>query len=158
MGKPRRKSPAESTVAEWAKEMEQKYMTTGKLWAMRGDGTRGIGMPQQQYVSGGDFATALSTVAAAKLVEVRRELRQVGEEIAMVTPIQRNTPLSVQQRVSESGAAVLLGGSAAGATSAVLPLLRTMGFSPFMPGANAPPCLHLRLVWYDHHHRRQWSH
>ena len=96
-------------------------------------------MPQQQYVMGGDFATASSTVAAAKLVEVRRELREVGEEIALVTPVSRNVPLAAQQLIRESGAAVLLGGSSADATSpAVLPLLRTMGFSPFMPGAGAP--------------------
>jgi hypothetical protein len=81
VAKPKRRTPAETTIVEWAREMEQRYMATGKLWAVQANGTRGIGMPQQQYVIGGDFATALSTVAAAKLVEVRRELREVGEEI-----------------------------------------------------------------------------
>ena len=143
VAKPKRKTAVETTIFLWAREMEQRYMATGKLWVMQANGTRGIGMPQQQYVMGGDFATALSTVAAAKLVEVRRELREVGEEIALVTPVNRNVPLAAQQLIRESGAAVLLGGSSTDATSpAVLPLLRTMGFSPFMPGAGAPA-----LVW-----------
>ena len=129
-------------------------MATGKLWAVQANGTRGIGMPQQQYVIGGDFATALSTVAAAKLVKVRRELREVGEEIVLVTPVSRNVPLAVQQLIRESGAAVLLGGSSADATSpAVLPLLRTMGFSPF--SCREPGPLHPWVRQCTRHHRHQ---
>jgi hypothetical protein len=66
VAKPRRRSAADTTVVEWAKEMEQSYMATGRLWAVQGNGASGIGMPQQQFVAGGDFATALSAVAAAK--------------------------------------------------------------------------------------------
>ena len=96
-------------------------------------------MPQQQFVAGGDFSSALSELAKAKLADVRQELREVGKEIALITP-SRNVPLSEQQAVRESGAAVFIGGASADASSPeVMPLLRTMGFSPFVPGAAPPP-------------------
>ena len=117
-------------------------MASGKLWALRADGTVGVGMPQQhqQFVAGGDFSSALLEAAKAKLAEVRRELREVGDEIALITP-HRNVPLSAQQPIRESvsGAALLIGGVRSDASSPeVMPLLRTMGFSPFAPGAVAP--------------------
>ena len=40
-----------------------KLMSTGKLWALAADGTVGLGMPQLQFVGGGDFASALSEAA-----------------------------------------------------------------------------------------------
>ena len=109
ISRPGRKSQTKITVSEWAKEMEQQHMASGKLWAMRADGTEGLGMPQLQFVTGGDFSSALSEVAKAKLAEVRKELREVGEEFALTTPL-RNVPLSAQQPVRESGAALLIGG------------------------------------------------
>ena len=57
-------------------------------------------------MAGGDFASALSEAAKAKLAEVRRELREVGAEIALITPVHRNVPLSAQQPIRESGAAL----------------------------------------------------
>ena len=113
-------------------------MASGKLWVLRADGAVGLGMPQLQFVAGGDFSSALSEAAKAKLAEVRRELREVGDEIALITP-HRNVPLSAQQPICESGAALLIGGVSSDASSPeVMPLLRTMGFSPFAPGAVAP--------------------
>ena len=94
--KARRKSATETTVNEWAREMESDLMASGRLWETQGDGRVGIGMPQQQFIAGGDFATALSAVAAEKLQEVRRELREVDREISLVTPDSRNVPLSAQ--------------------------------------------------------------
>ena len=135
--KARRKSKNETTVSDWAREMEQRLMASGKLWAVRGDGTMGIGMPQQQFIAGGDFATALSEVAAARLLEVRQELRQVDREITLITPTNRNVSLTAQQHIRESGAAALLGNSS-DQSPAVMPLLRTMGFSPYVQGAGAP--------------------
>ena len=58
----------------------------GQAVGVRGDGTDGIGMPQQQFIAGGDFATALSAMAAAKLLDVRRELREVDRETTLITP------------------------------------------------------------------------
>ena len=57
---------------------------------------------------GGDFASALSEAATAKLAEVRRELREIGAEIALITPVHRNVPLSAQQPIRESGVAMLI--------------------------------------------------
>jgi hypothetical protein len=108
------------------------------LWEVRGDGGVGIGMPQQQFIAGGDFATALSVMAADKLREVRRELREVDREITLVTPDSRNVPLSAQQGARESGAVRLLGASSA-ESPVVPPLLRTMGFSPGGQGAGPLP-------------------
>ena len=62
-----------------------------------------------QLVAGGDFSSALSEAAKAKLAEVRQELREVGEEIELITP-HRNVPLWAQQPIRESGAALLIGG------------------------------------------------
>ena len=63
----------------------------------------------------------------------------MGAEIALITPVHRNVPLSAQQPIRESGAALLIGGVSSDASSpAVMPMLRTMGFSPFAPGAMAP--------------------
>ena len=62
---------------------------------LRADGTVGLDMPQLQFVAGGDCSSALSEAAKAKLAEVRRELREVGDEIALITP-HRNVPLSAQ--------------------------------------------------------------
>ena len=53
VAKPKRRTPAETTIIKWAKEMKQKYMATGRLWAVQSNGTSGIGMPQQQFVMGG---------------------------------------------------------------------------------------------------------
>jgi hypothetical protein len=111
VGKPKRRYATDTSVMEWVREMEQKLMPSGQLWAVQADGTVGIGMPQQQFVSGGDFASALSEAARAKLAEVKCELQEVGEEIALITPSNRNVPLSSQQPIRESGAAVLIGGA-----------------------------------------------
>ena len=97
-------------MQEWAREIDQQLMSSGRLWVMAADGTVGLGMPQLQFVGGGDFASALSEAARAKLAEVRRELREVGAEIAPITPVHRNVPLSAQQPIRESGAALLIGG------------------------------------------------
>ena len=137
--KPRQKSSTETSVMGWAREMEQQFMASGKLWAVRVDGTVGLGMPQQQFVAGGDFASALSEAAKAKLADVRRELREVGAEIALITPVHHNVPLSAQQPIRESGAVLLIGGVSSDASSpAVMPMLRTMGLSPYATGAVAP--------------------
>ena len=65
---------------------------------------------------------------------------RLGAEIAPITPVHRNVPLSAQQPIRESGAAMLIGGGSSDASSpAVMPMLRTMGFSPYQPVAAAPP-------------------
>jgi hypothetical protein len=52
----------------------------------------------------------------------------------------RKVPLSAQQPIRESGAAMLIAGGSSDASSpAVMPMLRTMGFSPYQPVAAAPP-------------------
>ena len=127
-------------MQEWAREMEQQLMSSGKLWAAAADGTVGLGMHQLQFVVGGNFTSALSEAATTKLAEVRRELREVGAEIALTTPSQRNVPLSAQRPIGEASAARLIGGVSADASSpAVMPMLRTMGFSPFQQGAPPKP-------------------
>ena len=50
--KPKRRGSTETSVMEWAREMEQQFMASGKLWALRSDGTLGLGMPQQTTVCG----------------------------------------------------------------------------------------------------------
>ena len=128
---------------------------TGKLWAMQANGTRGIGMPQQQYVMGGDFATALSTVAAAKLVEVRRELREVGEEIALVTPVNRNVPLAAQQLNDASQVLQCCWGAP------VLMPPRLLCCYCCVLWGSLPSCrelepLHPWVRQYTRHHQHQW--
>ena len=66
-------------------------MASGRLWAVRSDGTVGLGTPQHQFVAGGDFASALSEAAKAKLADVRRELREVGAEIIAMCPSRRSS-------------------------------------------------------------------
>ena len=67
-----------------------------------------------------------------------QELLEVWVEIALITPL-RNVPPSAQQPIRESGAALLIGGVSSDASSPeVMPLLRTMGFSLFVPGVVAP--------------------
>ena len=118
--------------------MEQKYMATGRLWAKQGNGKSGTGMPQQQFVTGGDFATALSTLAAAKLADVMQELREVGEEIALIMPTNHNVPLSAQQHIHESGAAMLIELGAP-----VLMLARQLCFLCCAPWGSHPLCREL---------------
>ena len=119
-------------------------MASGKLWAVQADGTEGLGMPQLQFVAGGDFSSALSEVAKAKLAEVGQKLREVGEEIALITPL-RNVPLSAQQPVRESGAALLIGGVSSDASSPeVMPLLRAMSGSQSIPVKQTPPLAHTK--------------
>ena len=125
--KPKRRGSTETSVMEWAREIEQQLMASGRLWAMEADGTVGLGMPQLQFVRGGDFASALSEAAMAKLAEVRRELREVGADIALITPVHRNVPLSAQQPIRESGVALLI----AFVVSAQMPARRGVGFIGF---------------------------
>jgi hypothetical protein len=58
--KPRRIGSTETTVAEWVRGVERRYLATGYMWSKRGDGTEGLGMPQLKFVVGGDFATSNS--------------------------------------------------------------------------------------------------
>ena len=46
--KPKRRGSTETSVMEWAREIEQRRMASGRSWAMAAHGTVGLGMPQQQ--------------------------------------------------------------------------------------------------------------
>ena len=46
--KPRWVGATETTVAEWVRGVERRYLAMGSMWASRGDGTEGLGMPQLQ--------------------------------------------------------------------------------------------------------------
>ena len=122
VGKPKRRGATETTVQEWAREVELRLMSTGSLWTAAVDGTVGLGLRTAPVCYGGrlhgwlDFATASSEAATAKLAEVRRELLEVGAEIASTTPVQRNVPLSAQQPIRESGAAKLIAGASSDAS------------------------------------------
>ena len=105
--KARRIGSAEASVVEWARGMEQELVASGWLWVVQADGTRGLGMPQHQFVAGGDFAPVLPEAARARLEDVRRELLEVGEELAMLTPTYHGMPLSAQQWADGSEAVLL---------------------------------------------------
>ena len=136
--KARRRSATEVSVNKWARGMEASFMTSGKMWSVQSDGSAGMGMPQQQFISGGVFATALSAGAADRLREVQRELSEVDREITLVTPDGRNVPLSAQQGSRDAGAARLLGTSIAD-SPVVPPRQRTMEFSPSGQVVRSPP-------------------
>ena len=95
--KARRKDLAEASVVEWARGMEQDLVALGWLWAVQANGTRSLGIPQHQFVAGGDFPTALPDAARERLEDVRRELREVREELAMLTPTYHGMPPLVRQ-------------------------------------------------------------
>ena len=56
-------------------------------------------MPQLQFVVGGDFATADTLVVGGegRIAEVRLELREVGDELALLSPVGGDAPPLVQQ-------------------------------------------------------------
>jgi hypothetical protein len=56
--KPRRIGATETTVAAWVRGVERRYLAAGSMWAHQGDGTEGLGMPQVQFVVGGDLVTS----------------------------------------------------------------------------------------------------
>ena len=142
----RRRGSTEASVVEWAREMEHARVASGWLWAVQSDGTVGLGMPQHQFVAGGDFAPALSDAAKARLEDVRQELREVGAELEMLTPahrgviaVYRSVPLSAQQSAGGSEAVLLTGGVGSDASPpAVGPMLRTMDLSLYPPVVVAP--------------------
>jgi hypothetical protein len=90
--KPRRIGATETTVAEWVRGVERRYLATGVIWASRGDGTVGLGLPQLQFVVGGDFTAAATGWGEGMLASVRSELREVGDELALLTPIGHDPP------------------------------------------------------------------
>ena len=54
----RQKGSTVASVVEWAREMEHALVTSGWLWVVQSDGTVGLGMPQHQFVAGGDLVTS----------------------------------------------------------------------------------------------------
>ena len=140
--KPRRIGPAEATVAEWVRGMERRYLTTGYMWSSQGDGTEGLGMPQLQFVVGGDFTTAdaLAVWVEGRITDVRLELRDVGDELALLSPVGHDSP-PVEQRPAGGASLALLD---AGAGPEVLPIAavpmrRLEDTSPSRPTLLAPP-------------------
>ena len=102
--KPRRVGSTETTVAEWVRGVERRYLATGYLWSKRDDGTEGLGMPQLQFVVGGDFAAAdtLAVGGEGRIAEVRLELREVGDELALLSPAGSDAP-PLEQQPAEGG-------------------------------------------------------
>jgi hypothetical protein len=121
--KPRRVGATETTVAEGVRGVERRYLATGRMWASRGDGTEGLGMAQLQYVVGGDFTAASTGWGEGRLASVRLELREVGDELALLTPVSHEAPSLEQQPASGSSRALPNGGADPGATPiAALPM------------------------------------
>ena len=140
--KPRRVGSTETTVAEWVRGVERRYLATSYLWSGREDGTEGLGMPQLQFVVGGDFATAdtLAVGGEGRIAEVRLELREVGDELALLSPVGGDAPPLGQQPTEEASLAL----PEAGADPEVLlveavPMLRPEGTSPEPLPLMAPP-------------------
>ena len=137
--KARRKGSAEASVVEWARGMEQEIVASGWLWAVQANGTRGLGLPQHQFVAGGDFPTALPVAARRRLEEVRRELRGVREELEMLAPTDHGVPPSVRQWAGGPGAVLLSSGNTSGASLPVGgPMLNTRDLSLYPPLAVDP--------------------
>ena len=139
--KARRKGSAEASVVEWARGMEQELVASGWLWVVQANGTRGLGKPQHQFVAGGDFPTALPDAARERLEDVRRELREVREELAMLTPTYHGVPPSVRQWADGPGAVLLSSGGISGASRSPPvggPMLNTMDLSLYLPLAVDP--------------------
>ena len=140
--KPRRIGSTETTVAEWVRGVERRYLAMGYLWSSRGDGTEGLGMPQLQFVVGGDFATAdaLAVRGEGSIAEVRLELRDVGDELALLSPAGHDSPPLEQQPADGASLALLDAGAGPEMSPiAAMPMLRLEGTSPSLPALGAPP-------------------
>jgi hypothetical protein len=131
--KPRRVGATETTVTEWVREVERRYLATGGMWATQGDGTEGLGMPQLQYVVGGDFTAASTGWGEGRLASVRLELREIGDELALLTPVGHVPPPSERGQASGTSLALPEGGADPEATPvSALPEL-TADTSPVQP-------------------------
>ena len=138
--KPRWVGATETTVAEWVRGVERRYLAMGSMWASRGDGTEGLGMPQLQYVVGGDFTAASTGWGEGRLASVRLELREVGDELVLLTPVGHEPPPSEQRPASGSSLALPNGGADPEATPiAALPMRHLVDASPRQPVPLAPP-------------------
>jgi hypothetical protein len=140
--KPRRTGSTETTVAEWVRGVERRYLATGYMWSKRGDGTEGLGMPQLQFVVGGDFATAdaLAVGGEGRIAEVRLELRDVGEELALLSPAGHDPLPSMRQPADGASLVLLDAGAGLGESPiAAMPTLRLDDTSLGLPVLVAPP-------------------
>ena len=80
IAKPKRRGSTETTVMEWAREVEQRYMATGRMWAMQG-------VSWSRHVSGlratGILASpgALSAPCARAIFSVRHAKYPLGQAL-----------------------------------------------------------------------------
>ena len=132
--KRRRKGSTEALVVEWAREMERELASSGWLWEAKSDGTVGLGLPQNQFVSGGVFATVLPDAAQDRLEDVRRELGGAGNGPIRLATAHRGVPISTRPPVGVPEAVMLSGGGGPGVSpAAVGPTMEATDLSLYPP-------------------------